>query len=286
MKDTWVESFVKWTILGLLALVGTLLMWVEEEFGLPVVVGHIGIAFWVAAVLGTTIDLWLKRQIVRDVFREAFGYGITPDVQEQIRWLYSQTLKISDYRHEIRFEKIENDGPRAYRIKSTITRKLTNIGQPINVPFSLGIDEWFNQAGTSEITRYAYWSTSGDSYDGKPPPTERSRSVVKIKKEEIPSLKLGKNESCSIMEEYHHVHGDIGFLWFMGRTLNTNPQVSIAFPEGLEGRVEFLCKTKDEKTQVVQGTHVLDGSLLPFQPIIVSWWRKEDADRLCPAIHR
>src|SRR5690349_15753353 len=91
------ETQLKWFYLLLMALAGFLILALDWQFELGGTVKELGIATVAAAMLGATIDLWLKKQIVRDVFAAAFGYGQDQDIVNELRALCQIRMVVTSY---------------------------------------------------------------------------------------------------------------------------------------------------------------------------------------------
>jgi len=139
-------------IMALVVLVGVLLMLSSDKVPLGIwrtLVQHLGTAAIIAAVLGFTIDWWLKRQIAEDVFSVAMGYELPTDLKEEMRHVYSSRVICKNHMQIVTITKIDDDH---VSVDVALERKFENISsieQPIKV--ALGIDEWNVPGHTSEI---------------------------------------------------------------------------------------------------------------------------------------
>jgi hypothetical protein len=88
-----------------------------------------------AAILGFTIDRWLKAEIARDVFFSAVGYIFRPELREEIRWILGfEWLAVRTVYH-ISIKTIPSE--EFVEVTSSIERELENI-----TAFSKSINGW------------------------------------------------------------------------------------------------------------------------------------------------
>jgi hypothetical protein len=81
-----------WAILSVLAIFGLLAIIIPSIYEIRVdhgVISAIGTALVVAAILGFTIDRWMKAEIASDVFRAALGYILPKEFHDAIHNLIS-----------------------------------------------------------------------------------------------------------------------------------------------------------------------------------------------------
>ena len=77
------------TILAVLGLTGIIVPALREWQWDHGVVNELGVAFLIAAVLGTTIDRWMKTEIAADVFRATLGYVMPKEFHSEIQKVLS-----------------------------------------------------------------------------------------------------------------------------------------------------------------------------------------------------
>ena len=76
-----------WVPLGIMLLVGAAMIIGPAVAGWQWdrgVIRNLGTAVFIAAMLGLTIDRWLKTQIARDVFQAALGYFLPQEFREEV----------------------------------------------------------------------------------------------------------------------------------------------------------------------------------------------------------
>jgi hypothetical protein len=262
------ESRLKWFYLVLTALVGVGILTLNWHLDLGGIVKEIGIAILAAAILGATIDLWLKKQIVRDVFAAAFGYGQDPDVVNELRALSQIKIVITSYSLDLQLLPIDGQ-PHELLARVNIRSTFTNKGNRSEiVPLRLSIDEWFaSQPG--KLTRYSLYTSTGKRYDGplKIEKTECGQRII-----EIPPVTLPDNGTCDVEAQFEEVKRRNDSMIGVMRICSKNPRISISPCDGIQATVSFINRGKDQQSERVKNVWVLHGVLLPFQAFQMRWW--------------
>jgi len=276
------ESRLKWLYLLLMAIAGVAILVLDWHFDLGGIVKEIGTAILAATMLGATIDLWLKKQIVRDVFAAALGYGQDQDVVNELRALSQIRMVVSSYSLDLQLLPVDNQPDELLArvsIRSTFSNK-GNKSEP--VPLRLGIDEWFG-CKPGNILKYCLYTSTGERYDGPPKvkKTEFGQHIV-----ELPDIVLPENGTCDVEIQFEEIKRRNDSMIGIMRNCTINPRVSISACAGVSATVSFINRGKDQRSEQVKDVWVLRGTLLPFQAFQMRWWDKaQSAQWLPPASH-
>jgi hypothetical protein len=113
---------------------------------------EIGIALLISAVLGATIDRWMKSEIASDVFRAAIGYVLPEEFHSEVQKIIS--FKFMCEAHDMWYDiyRLDEDED-TVSVRVRIERKIRNItSEPQSQTALIHIDDWgFKQK--SEIRR-------------------------------------------------------------------------------------------------------------------------------------
>lgn len=267
-EDIRREALLKWLYLILMTLVGAVTLALEWYFHLGGTIKELGIAILAAAMLGATIDLWLKKLIVRDVFAAAFGYGQDQDIVDELRALSQIRIVNTLYSLHLQLQPIDGH-PDELLASVQITYTLTNRGNRTEkVPLRLGIDEWFGSR-PGKITQYGFWTANGDHYD-EPPKVEKIECGQRMTG--IPPVELPENGTCNVEIQFEEVRRRNDLMIGLIRSCTRNPRISIKACDGISATVSFINRGKDQQSEQVKDVWVLHGTLLPFQAFEIRWW--------------
>jgi hypothetical protein len=234
-------------------------------------IGHIGTAGIIAGLLGLTIDYWMRKQIVDDVFEAAFGYALPDDIKEEMRAVYSNNVICESHEHLIELEQIDDD---LVRVTMSIERTLKNLGNVTQeLPIKLGTDD-FSFRLPSEVLDFKYRFGSGNFIDCLSLCKKRRRGRFI----EAKAVKLPSEATITFLQKFTEIHraNDLTFIQFSRAT--RNPRLRVAVPDDYEYEIGFSHRTPPVKSHY-SGAHELPGIMLPHQSIQFRWWRREQAER-------
>src|SRR4030042_848978 len=88
-------SIIRWLIP--VALLGVILILIgnfcEQQLGTwAFIIRDVGIAMLVAAILGVSIDLYLRQRLTEDVFKVAMGYILPEELRPEMEWVYKKNI--------------------------------------------------------------------------------------------------------------------------------------------------------------------------------------------------
>lgn len=279
------DSVIKWVILLAILFGGVVLLYAAElsviaaYHMLPKIVAEFGIALIAASVLGMTIDGWLKRQIIQDVFRAAFGYSLSRELITEIRELYVQSVVISEFDMEATLDPVPENSA-AIRITIKLRRVFSNrTSDSITHRLTCGIDEFFFEGAEGRILSYSYFTSDKRVSGGFPDiGIERHENGSKIIEPE--PIILAKDQSCTVNVSFCEIRRKNDDFWFMPNHLVMAPEARIVNNvPGLKAVILFHNREKNKGAEVAANTYKLNSHLLPFQTIHVRFWEHEKSER-------
>jgi hypothetical protein len=109
----------------------------------------VGTALIIAAVLAATVDQWLKQRLLRDAFKELFGWLLPEQLREELSWVYEQPLLCD--RHELILRLTEADDD-LLTLRMESHRDVRNITSHM-IPWRpiFAVDEWFYTGRPSQV---------------------------------------------------------------------------------------------------------------------------------------
>ena len=100
----WQRKKPLWITLGGFFLSGVLLIHLWES-GIP---HEIGVALLISALLGFSIDFYLRRSIARDAFEGAMGYFLPEDIKEAVQYIGAMDWFAEEFTITVKLEKAEH----------------------------------------------------------------------------------------------------------------------------------------------------------------------------------
>jgi hypothetical protein len=132
-----------WAVLGIIFVIGLILIIVPAvrawtwDYG---IIRDIGVALLTTAVLGFTVDRWLKLEIAVDVFKAALGYVLPDEFREEVRRISNYKMLADKHALIIDVTRLDLDTVRATVM---LERTVRNISSETQVYANrLDIDEW------------------------------------------------------------------------------------------------------------------------------------------------
>jgi hypothetical protein len=236
----------------------------EWDYG---IVHDLGIAIFIAALLGVTIDRWLKAEIARDVFMAALGYILPEEFHQEIRRIAN--FKFLSERQVSVFQ-IEDIGNSTVRLTSMIERTLRNISdnsETLNAYISM--DEWgFDEPSQILECRLEMDGRTLSDF------TKRITAHEIIGETDKIDLLPGRTASLFYKTtEIKRNNDDISGVYL---SPTRNPEIQVQIPNTLEYSVEF--GRHDYKTQKDRYSerYILQGTYFPSQHMRIRWWPKRD----------
>lgn len=265
------------TVVGVLAVVGALLLAspavIHESHPVNDLTTAFGTAFLVAALLAVSVDLWLKKQLLQDSFKELFGYLLPPKLKEELAWVYQQQLLAE--RHELVLTLTPIDGTELFGLHVEMEREVRNIAlvtAETDDVRTFEVDEWFHAERPSRVISlqctqdrktYGHKLISGHGFD----------LVAKAS-----GKSLGSDEKMIVVAEAEETRrkSDVYILTLVGPA-SVNPRVTVNAPDEIDWKVMFGNRAGNQVEETLPGKRVeLPGTLLPGQVIQVRWWPRDE----------
>ena len=252
-----------WATIVVIALLGCIFLQLEHSF-----YHHLGAAFLIAALLGSSVDVFLRKRLLRDAVEAALGSSLPDALKEELRWIYEQRVLVRQSWNVTLDHDKENH---LVTVRSMVTRKITNeSGKKRDVIFSGGITEWFNGRHESQLT------SAGYILDGKktlcdPHPVEIGITYGS------PSQKIALHPDQTLEWFFSHESylPDTAMEYLTHRYPIIDAEVVVHVPDSLVASVTYAQRDKyDEDCPAESGVLVrsLNGVLLPHQNIIIHWY--------------
>jgi hypothetical protein len=251
------------------ALLGGPNVW-RAETGLELwghdVIRDIGIAVFSAALLGLTVEWWMRKDFADDVFRASVGYILPQELREQINWITGHKFMATGTRCKIDVSIV---GCGIVQITSEIEREIKNITSVAQKhEVSKKVDDWGMGNFHSQILECTL---------SFPDETILEYSDVKVgshgMKAEIGEIEVPAQSSVRTFTktvEYKAIN-DALMLTFSAPSVNPEIRLTVA------PQLNYWCQfgAHGEERKVKQGLKVLIGTLMPNQYIRVRWWPKD-----------
>lgn len=219
-------------------------------------------------VVGYLLSLGFSQQLAEDAFKTSVGYILTPELRQELQWIYEQSIVCTLCVCDFRFRLIDDDNVemelevyRTFRNEGASTRELA---------VGVAIDEWASPMGKSRV-EYLRYNYRGRQYelDETNAKLERLPHSTRLDKHE--KLELAKGEEVVVSfktVEYKKAHDDT-FLTF--RSVTYRPLVKVHYDKtklGLQAGISHRFQVEP-----VSDHYKLEGALLPGQHIRIWWWK-------------
>jgi len=238
--------------------------------GIPILLSTIGSTVFVVWILAGTVDVWLKKAILRDVFKATVGYLLPPELKPEMEWVYKQDIIAIKHRQSCKLTPLEND---LVVLRVTINRTFQNVSQHMaKMKPTLAIDEWFHKERQSQILEFGYTGSNGKNFGCK-----RRDYTLNIEDREEKEVELPPRatfDTWFTYEEVKHIN-DEHFITFIYPT--HSPFVEVEAFEGINIMVGFAMHKQHSLKTVGMNKYELTGTLLPGQQINIRWYRERES---------
>lgn len=231
----------------------------------------IGTALLVAALLGASVDQWLKQRLAREAFNAVFGYMLPAELKDELMWIYEQELVCESF--ALRLTLKRTDDADLVIVHSEWEREFRNVTtHKVKAPLVVAVDEWFHQGRPSRVISVRC-TKNGETHSQ----TKAMPSSDCIVARELTTEISIKPKACATViaeaEETKHVSD----AWFLNLIYAAaNPRVTVDAPEGIVYSVMYgFNRHAGSVQQKGRQTWELPGTLLPGQVIQVRWWQVE-----------
>jgi hypothetical protein len=275
-------------ILLIIAVIGAVLIVIGTDFtkasseyhGIDLtVVGEIireaGSAALIAALLGFTVDQWLKAAIAQDAFEGAMGYVLPPPLREPVRWISGTEWICEEHTHHVIIKEIN---PEIVQITTEIYRKLRNITDRERPIFaSLHLDEWGYDQKTVIIDCEIQTLNGTLIKKFKPAKVEKTGSSVRGFTEPV---FIGAGDGVIIQLkgiEYKPHNSDLQFAYTNAPTIS--PQIILTYDEAKFYATAYSTGHGENAKHPYLNRFTFKGTLLQGQRVVVRWYAKEIAEQ-------
>jgi hypothetical protein len=254
-----------------IALIGGPNIW-HAETGLEVwgrdVIRDIGIAVFSAALLGLTVEWWMRKDFADDVFRASVGYILPQELREQINWITGHKFMATRTSCTIDVSIV---GCGIVKITSEIDRKIKNITSVAQKhEVSKKVDDWGRGDFRSEILECVLTLPEQEILRYSSVEVGSRGMKAKIGKIEVPAQ--GSVRTFTKTVEYKATN-DALMLTFA--VPSVKPEIHLTVTPELNYWCEF--GAHGEEWKIRRGLKALIGTLMPNQYIRVRWWPKRTA---------
>jgi hypothetical protein len=263
-------SLPPWAILSLFALAGFGLIIVPAVLAWTWDVGiihEVGIALLAAAILGFTIDRWMKAEIRTDTFKAALGHVMRPEFRTEVARIIGYKLICERHFLFIEIEKVDDD---TVRITSAVERTIRNTSAHAEkIKNYLHIDEWGFAAGKSQIIECTL------TLDGKPIPSNKTVAddyTVLATTDEHDFRPSAVAEIHSKWIEYRRINDDNVYHF---TTATVDPEIQVKLPAELNCVIGFGTPEQNIYQTRYLIKRRLTGIYFPHQTMSVRWWPKK-----------
>jgi hypothetical protein len=226
-------------------------------------------AVCIAMVIAIFVDVFLKRDLMRDVFLASIGYVLPKELQPEMRWLCQlNALCTQDV-------MICTLTPIGDSVKFHFQRKqvVKNIGQNrLDLKVGLGIDQWFRGSdGESHILKFSFVSEEQQWFHTG----EAKKSDFGLNLPDDPVVSLEKDKEVTITSEFEEVYPRNGYFFMHIKYATSGLRITVNCPSdsGLGIYVNFASR-EGHKTLQVEQDYVCPFTLLPYQRVAVRFWDK------------
>lgn len=236
-------------------------------------VTHIGVAFIVVFLLGLTVDWFLKRDIVVDVFKAAIGWILPDELKAEMEWVYSQ--RIVAIKH-VQWCEIKPLKENLVAVNITVKRTLENVSNSkIEFPIGLGIDEWFHEGNRSRIIEFGWRDNDKDIEYNRFECIKGKRSLD-TKQYKVSLKPKGTLDTWSKYTETKHVNDEHTLTHIYA---TKEPLVHVKAFEGIEIEASSVQHYQMSLQKVREFRYKFNGTLLPGHPITIRWWSIKDSGK-------
>lgn len=251
-------------------MLGLVLIFIGSGWNVGALMAHIGVALFVAFILGFTIDTWVKGKIVRDVFDAALGYVLPPIFRSEVQRVIGFKFICEDHLMRMTLVRVGAD---EVRITTKMTRKLKNItSNPEEMFTYITVDEW----GFAEKSSIQTCIITDETRKQDEATLTVDKGNCTIERRTVPfKVPPGATVTCTV--EASEIRRVNDHIIFKCGTPTTKPRVTIDAPTDL--LVECGFGGDDEKIISEQHGQVitLDGTYFPPALIRVRWYPKAAA---------
>lgn len=235
----------------------------EWDYGIA---SEIGVALLVAAILGFTVDRWLKAELRTDAFLAAIGHVLAPEFRAEVSRIIG--YKLICERHYLLVE-VALVSDRLVKVTSSVERTIRNkSAYPQTIKNLMHIDEWGYAAGQSQVIECVL-EIDGQTFDAGPAQIDAYSVLRQTEEKTLRPNQTAKLRARSV--EYRNIN-DIVYFHFMAPTIN--PEIEVRVPPELDCNFGFGGPGENIVTLAYAPRKQLEGTYFPHQSMSVRWWPK------------
>lgn len=234
------------------------------------VIRDISIALVVAAVLGATVDIFLKTELSRDVFNAAYAYLLPPELKQEIARIIEYKFICVHHHMILELSPLRGD---LYKLCVTSERDIKNVSresQPIrNI---VGVDEW----GFEEKSKIDKCSMIFEEreYKGTKKRTDLTEEAIGLETE---TKSLQYNHVAKLVTEFCEIKTANGEFLINFRSPTVAPIVVVHMPEGMKHTFNFGLPGEEVVKSSITEQYTLKGTHFPGQAMRLRWWPEKTA---------
>ena len=234
------------------------------------IIRDFGIAVSITAMLGFTIDRWLKTQIARDVFEAALGYILPQEFREEVARIAG--FKFLCERHVAKFQ-IEDKGGSEVRLTYTIERRLINISNGTEKTRAyVTMDEWgFPEKTQIHECRLIF-------HDHSYPSARPTRTVATITAQSE-YVEVPPGQSVLTVSKSTEIRRDNDDWTCAYLSPTRNPEIEVTVPDHIEYGVEFGRAEYPVERERYGHRYIMQGTYFPTQHMRLRWWPKATQEK-------
>ncbi|MGA9314511.1 MAG: hypothetical protein WBV77_07780 [Solirubrobacteraceae bacterium] len=232
------------------------------------ILSGVGTAAVVAAILGFTVDAYLKVELLRDAFRALFGYLLPEELRDELGWITEQEVLCKRYDLTLTLKPTDDAELLTAEIEwHAEVRNVTSHRVAYRPIFAL--DEWF-QGHPSEVTQLR--CTRGDATDSDTTDLPAPFAVARGLQE----MDLHSKEQVTVVAAGRETRRRSDAFFMNLQSAAIKPVVTVRAPDGIAWEVMFGNRVQNRLREIGLNARELPGTMLPGQVIQVRWWPTEE----------
>ncbi len=230
------------------------------------IISEIGVALLVAAILGFTIDRWLKAELRTDAFLAAIGHILAPEFRSEVSRIIG--YKLICERHNLVVE-IAPVATNIVKVTSSVERVIRNkSAYPQPIKNFVHLDEWGYANIKSEIVE-CFFELEGKKFLMGEPIVDAYTIQVRTEEQQLePDQTV---TLCAKWIECKNIN-DVVYFHFTNPTIN--PEVEVKNAQELDFIIGFGTPVQNVEPSHYTNRKRLVGTYFPHQNISVRWWPK------------
>lgn len=265
-------SLPPWAVLSLIAAAGLALIHFPHAWGWTTwghILRDVGIACITTAVLGFTIDRWLKLDIAVDVFKAALGYVLPDEFRDEVRRISNYKFVCEKHILIVEIEKIDADTVRATLMIERTIKNISSATLPLKN--KLDIDEFGFARAKSEILDCRIADEVGDVQRFRTIDNKGHWLTAETKEIKVPpgARVFLSSKFCEIRRINDHVV-------LVSKTPTKSPEMEVRIPSEFEYEPSFGHPDEIIQKATYSNRYTMAGTYFPNQVMRLRWWPKTE----------